>query len=55
MLDDDKDNYISYNKINTANLNANLLKPIIPVIQEIIEKKKKQLLLKNFMKELRNI
>ena len=53
MLDNDNDNIISYNKINTANLNANLLKPIIPVIQEIIEKKEETVTFKEFYERIK--
>ena len=52
LLDDDKDNYISYNKINTANCNAKALKPIIPIIQEIIEKKEEMITFKQFYERI---
>ena len=48
LLDEDKDNMISYNTINTANLNFKTLKIINPIINQIIEQKAQMITFREF-------
>jgi Ca2+-binding EF-hand superfamily protein len=48
LLDEDKDNMISYNTINTANLNLKTLKIINPIINQIIEQKAQMITFREF-------
>jgi hypothetical protein len=48
MLDNDKDEFISYNNLDTSKMNKKILSIFAPLINEIIEKKEEMMTFKEF-------
>ena len=55
MLDNDKDEFISYNNLDASKMNKKILSIFAPLINDIIEKKEEMMTFKEFFERAETI